>query len=160
MKDNPGTLHYSVFSEGACRWLRPSGMLQEKPLHVALSAAPTRWQPLLTLATHTRPPPCSLNSVFEILTIIEFNAFPSFPFPFCPLPSQMFSVQVCSRRRAERGMHPLTCGTHQDRVPWAIETQTLLRSSIGWRSTEQEAREGTDQGLGGDQDVEVKGGNL
>lgn len=57
-------------------------------------------------------------------------------------------------------MHALTCGTHQDRVPWAIETQTLLRSSIGWRSTEQEARKGSDQGLGGDQDVKVKGGNL
>lgn len=97
MKDNAGTAHYSVFPAGACRWLRPSGMLPEKPLHVALSTAPTRWQPRLTLGTHTRPRPSSLNSVFEILTIIEFNAFPSFPFPFPPLPSQMFSVQVCRR---------------------------------------------------------------
>lgn len=169
MKDNAGTVHYSVFPAGACRWLRPSGMLQEKPLHVELSTAPTRWQPRLTLATHTRPRPSSFNSVFEILTIIEFHAFPSFPFPFSPFPSPLSPLRCFQSKFAGGGrgwgwglggLHALTCGTHQDRVPWAIETQTLLRGSIGWRSTEQEAREGTDQGLGDDQDVEAKGGKL
>lgn len=65
---------------------------------------------------HTRPRPFSLNSVFEILTVSEFNPFPSFPLS----PLRCVHSKFAGRGQGG-GMHARTYWTHRDRVPWAIE---------------------------------------